>query len=58
METYKKPVVASKNGMYDVIPTLPAIVAVAPALVFASKLLGDDDFHKEESLTPRKKSVE
>lgn len=47
METYKKPVVASKtqstNSMMTGVP-----------LILAKKLLGDDDFHVEKALTPRK----
>lgn len=52
METYKKPVVASKNE-----PSSSMIMPIvgAPAL---KKLLGDDDFHVEKALTPRKDFIE
>lgn len=52
METYKKPVVASKNEYSS------SIVTGAPALLALRKLFGDDDFHKEKSLTPRKKTID
>lgn len=48
METYKKPVVTSKSDTHNnIIPIFSSPVAVR-------KLLGDDDFHIEKSLTPRK----
>ncbi|MBR0062469.1 MAG: hypothetical protein IJP68_13425 [Selenomonadaceae bacterium] len=52
METYKKPVVASKNE--------PSSSTVMPTMSgwLVKKLLGDDDFHAEKSLTQRKDSAE
>lgn len=52
METYKKPVVASKYAKN----LLPSVVIFPIAI--ARKISGDDDFHKEESLTPRKKAID
>lgn len=52
METYKKPVVASKNEIHDIIPIIFGRPIPPKPL---RKLLSSDDFHKEASLTPRKK---
>ena len=49
METYKKPVVASKSE-----PSSSSIMPIMVAPVIVKKLLGDDDFHVEKALTPRK----
>lgn len=47
METYKKPVVASKNE-------LPNSMIMAPRPFPLRKLLGGDDLHVEKALTTRK----
>lgn len=52
METYKKPVVASNPLAMSNVVTLYG----APSLL--AKFLGVNDFHKEESLTTRKKLAE
>ncbi len=51
METYKKPVVASN-------PLVMSTVMRSYGVPFFEKLFGVDDFHVEDSLTPRKKSAE
>ena len=47
METYKKPVVASKNEF-------PNSMIMVPRPFPLRKLLGGDDFHAEKALTARK----
>ena len=53
METYKKPVVASKYAKN----LLPSVV-IFPLSIVARKVAGGDDLHKEDSLTTRKNFTE
>ena len=53
METYKKPVVASKRDPSSS-TVMPMMEPPTVPTFLLKKLFGDDDFHAEKSLTVRK----